>query len=167
MPDGQPHNIAIAEVRHDGRIARITGGAATEHDDAVRLIVGLIAQEGIPGDCVLRLDSERRPSPEENARQPQGLRRHVPEGHRYEQPPRRALAPGFRQQMKADPGMLRDGSIGRVPPIADQVHDRSLPGQHERVVLHARTASEVPQHDDRHAPARQRRIRGRHRFTRR
>ena len=64
MREDQPHNIAIAEVRHNGRIASITGSAATEDEDAIQNIVALLAQEGIDGDCVLRLYSERQPSPE-------------------------------------------------------------------------------------------------------
>ena len=64
MREDQPHNIAIAEVRHNGRIARITGSAATEDEDAIQNIVNLLAREGIDGDCVLRLYSERQPSPE-------------------------------------------------------------------------------------------------------
>jgi hypothetical protein len=64
MREAQPHNVAIAEVRHNGRTARITGSAATENDDAIQFIVDLMAQEGIDGACVLRLYSERKPSPE-------------------------------------------------------------------------------------------------------
>ena len=44
--------------------SRITGSAATENDDAIQFIVDLMAQEGIDGECVLRLYSERQPSPE-------------------------------------------------------------------------------------------------------
>jgi hypothetical protein len=64
MRKDQPHNVAIAEVRHDGRVARITGGAATEDDDAIRFIVDLMEREGISGDSVLQLYSERQPSPQ-------------------------------------------------------------------------------------------------------
>jgi hypothetical protein len=64
MRNDQPYNMAIAEARHDGRVALITGSAATENDDAIQFIVDLMAQEGIVGDDVLQLDSERRPSPE-------------------------------------------------------------------------------------------------------
>ncbi len=64
MREDQAHNVAIAEVEHNGQIARITGSAATENDDAIQFIVDLMAREGINGDCVLRLYSERQPSPE-------------------------------------------------------------------------------------------------------
>ncbi|MFO0892196.1 MAG: hypothetical protein U0790_24045 [Isosphaeraceae bacterium] len=64
MREDQPHNVAIAEVEHKGQVARITGSAATEDDDAIGFIVDLMAQQGIPGDRVLRLYSERQPSPE-------------------------------------------------------------------------------------------------------
>ncbi len=59
-----PHNVTIAEVRHNGQIARITGSAATENEDAIQFNVDLMAQEGIDGDNVLQLYSERQPSPE-------------------------------------------------------------------------------------------------------
>jgi hypothetical protein len=62
MQEGQPHNIAVAEVRHNGQTMRLTGWAATEDDDAIQFIVNLMVQEGISGDCVLRLYSERQPS---------------------------------------------------------------------------------------------------------
>ena len=64
MQEGQAHNIAIAEVRHNGQIGRVTGIAATENDDAIQLIVDMMAQEGIAGEEVLRLYSERLPSDE-------------------------------------------------------------------------------------------------------
>jgi hypothetical protein len=64
MPENLVYNVAIAEVRHNGQTARITGSAATEKDDAIQFIVDLIAQEGISGDCVIALYSERQPSPE-------------------------------------------------------------------------------------------------------
>jgi hypothetical protein len=64
MEPGQPHNMAIAEVEHNGRIGRITGTAVTENDDAIQFIVDLMAKEGISGDKVLSLYSERKPSPE-------------------------------------------------------------------------------------------------------
>ena len=64
MQPGQPHNVAIAEVEHNGRIGHIKAGAATENDDAIQLIVDLMVQQGITGDKVLRLYSERQPSAE-------------------------------------------------------------------------------------------------------
>jgi hypothetical protein len=36
MRDDQPHNVAIAEVRHHGRTARISGSAATEVNNETR-----------------------------------------------------------------------------------------------------------------------------------
>ena len=64
MQPGQPHNMAVAEVEHNGSIARITGTAATENDDAIQFIVDLMAREGIGGAKVMSLYSERQPSPE-------------------------------------------------------------------------------------------------------
>jgi hypothetical protein len=64
MQPGQPHNVAIAEVEHEGRIGHVKASAATADDDAIRLIVDLMAREGIAGAKVLRLYSERRPSAE-------------------------------------------------------------------------------------------------------
>ncbi len=63
MRPDQPHNLAIAEFEHNGAIARLTGTAATENDDAIRFIVELMAQEGISGHRILRLYSERKPDP--------------------------------------------------------------------------------------------------------
>lgn len=62
MEAGQPHNVAIAEARHRGQIVRITGSAATARDDAIQLIVDSMAREGVGGEGVIRLYSERRPS---------------------------------------------------------------------------------------------------------
>jgi hypothetical protein len=62
MQPGQPYNIAVAEVEHNGSIGRITGTAATERDDAIQFIVNLMEQDGIGGHAVLRLYSERKPS---------------------------------------------------------------------------------------------------------
>jgi len=59
-----PHNCAIAEVRHEGQIGHVKAAASTANDDAIQLIVDLMAQNGIRGDEVLRLYSERQPSPE-------------------------------------------------------------------------------------------------------
>src|SRR4051812_35951 len=64
MQPGQPHNMAIAEVEHNGAIGQIKASAATANDDAIQFIVDLMAQQGISGDKVLRLYSERQPSPE-------------------------------------------------------------------------------------------------------
>jgi hypothetical protein len=63
MRPDQPHNMAIAEFIHNGDVARLTGKAATENDDAIQFIVDLMAEEGISGDRILRLYSERKPSP--------------------------------------------------------------------------------------------------------
>jgi hypothetical protein len=64
MQPGQPHNMAIAEVEHNGRIGQIKASAATADDDAIQSIVDLMAEQGISGEKVLRLYSERQPSPE-------------------------------------------------------------------------------------------------------
>ncbi|HYE20838.1 MAG TPA: hypothetical protein VEA69_20495 [Tepidisphaeraceae bacterium] len=64
MQPGQPHNMAIAEVEHNGAIGQIKASAASADDDAIRFIVDLMKQEGISGDRVVRLYSERQPSPE-------------------------------------------------------------------------------------------------------
>jgi hypothetical protein len=64
MQPDQPHNVAIAEVEHNGAFGQIKASAATANDDAVQIIVDLMAQEGISGDKVLRLYSERQPSPD-------------------------------------------------------------------------------------------------------
>jgi hypothetical protein len=64
MRSDQAHNIAIAEFMHNGETARITGSAATENDDAIKFIVELMGEEGINGNCILRLYSERIPSAE-------------------------------------------------------------------------------------------------------
>lgn len=64
MRPDQPHNIAIVEFLHNGEPSRIIGQAATEKDDAIQIIVDRMAQEGITGERILRLYSERKPSPE-------------------------------------------------------------------------------------------------------
>jgi len=64
MQPGQAHNMAIAEVEHNGQLATITGTAVTEHDDAIQFIVDMMTEQGISGDKVRRLYSERQPSPE-------------------------------------------------------------------------------------------------------
>ena len=64
MQSGQPHNVAIAEVEYDGGIGQVKAIAATSDDDAIQFIVDLMAQQGISGEKVLRLYSERQPSAE-------------------------------------------------------------------------------------------------------
>jgi hypothetical protein len=64
MQSEQPYNIAIAEVEYNGQIAKITGKAATIHDDAIKFIVNMLNEQGISGDKVLNLYSEHEPSTE-------------------------------------------------------------------------------------------------------
>ena len=64
MQPGQPHNMVIVEITEpNGEVGRITGQAMTENDDAIQVIVDLMAQENISDERVLRLYSERKPSP--------------------------------------------------------------------------------------------------------
>jgi hypothetical protein len=60
----RPHNVAIAEYLKNGKPLRITGSAATEQDDAIQLIVDLMAEVGVSGPQIVRLYSERQPSPQ-------------------------------------------------------------------------------------------------------
>jgi hypothetical protein len=62
MIEGQPWNVAIAEIEHNGSLATITGAAATENDDAIELILSVMEQENIAAVQVVRLYSEREPS---------------------------------------------------------------------------------------------------------
>src|SRR5258706_11193150 len=62
MQPGQPYNMAIAEVEYNGSVGRITASAATANDDAIQFIVDLMAKQGISGEKVLNLYSERQPS---------------------------------------------------------------------------------------------------------
>lgn len=39
----QPHNVAVAEVEHNGAIGHIKASAATANDDAIQLIVDLMS----------------------------------------------------------------------------------------------------------------------------
>ena len=55
--------VAIAEVRHHGRLELVTAGGPT-HDDAIRLIIDRLAKEGIDGSSVMRVYSEQQPSHE-------------------------------------------------------------------------------------------------------
>ena len=64
MRPDQPHNMAIAEFVHQGAVGRVTASAATKDDDAIRMIVDRLAQNGIAGSQVTRLYSERQPSPD-------------------------------------------------------------------------------------------------------
>jgi hypothetical protein len=60
----RPHNVAIAEYLKNGKPLRITGSAATEQDDAIQLIVDLMAEVSVSGAQIVRLYSERQPSPQ-------------------------------------------------------------------------------------------------------
>ena len=57
MREDQPHDLAMAEVRHNDPDRRASRAALRLRGwrDAIQNIVDLLAQEGIDGDCVLRL----------------------------------------------------------------------------------------------------------------
>jgi hypothetical protein len=59
------HNVAVAEVMRDGQIGHVKAAAATAKDDAIQLIAPAMANEGIDGDSVLRVYSERMPGPDQ------------------------------------------------------------------------------------------------------